>query len=259
MRKCNPRKWSDSARWEAALQCSSKGEYLKRFNGAYAYDLKHGLLDRYTHFRTPIHKGRNPDAEDYVVYTYTDKQNKVVYVGLTYEERKEKRHWEHLYGRRNKNGDIIYDVVAKYWQNIGQSLPEPRYVMEGLHINDVGYYEEWYRNAYEKAGWKALNIAKTGGIGGAKVKWTYETTAEESRKYKTRNAFKKGNSPAYYKAVRTLTESGISWIDTFFWFEDSHKVRSEASKKRQSGYKLSEEHKRNISNALKAFHNKKAA
>lgn len=256
----SPRKWTDEARWDAALQCKTRSEYYERFNGAWNYDNEHNLLDRYTHFIKPVHEGRDPNAEDYVIYAYKDYINKVVYWGLTYDERKQRRHWEHLYGRRGKDGTTIYDAVASYWQSIGLPLPDPIYVMEGLHINDVGYYEGWYIDHSKEDGWKVLNIAPAGSTGGARVKWTYDTTFEEAHKYQTRSEFKKGNSPAYYKALRTLNEFGIPWIDTFYWLRDSHDVRSEASRKRQTGKKLSEEHKKNIGKAVKSFYaNKKAS
>lgn len=250
-----PRKWTDEARWEAALQCKTRSEYCERFNGAWNYDNEHGLLDRYTHFVKPIHEGRDPNAEDYVIYLYIDFDNKVVYVGLTYEERKDQRHKEHIYGRKEKDGSITFDVVAKYWQSIGKPLPEPTYVMEGLHINDVGYYEGWYIDKYKEQGWTVLNIAKAGSTGGAKVKWnTYDAVATKSKEYKTRSQFCHGCSAAAKKAYHTLTEDGIPWIDTFYWLKDSHEVRSEASKKRQSGFKPSEEHKKNIAKALKNYY-----
>lgn len=250
-----PRKWTDEARWEAALQCKTRSEYYERFNGAWNYDNKHGLLDRYTHFVKPVHEGRDPNAEDYVIYLYRDFDNKVVYAGLTYEERKGQRHKEHIYGRKEKDGSITFDVVAKYWQSIGKQLPEPTYVMEGLHINDVGYYEGWYIDKYKEQGWTILNIAKAGSTGGAKVKWnTYEAVATKSKEYKTRSQFCHGCSQAAKKAYDSYTEDGIRWIDTFYWLRDSHEVRSEASRKRQSGKTLSTGHRKNISESLKRFY-----
>ena len=249
-RSCSPRKWTDKRRWEAALKCKTKTEYSERFNGAYTYDNKHGLLDRYTHFEKHIAEGRDPNAEDYVIYVYRDEEHKVVYVGLTYEERKAKRHSEHVNGRKEDDGSVFYDVAARYWQSIGKPLPQPRYVMDELHINDVGYFEEWYIEHYKKAGWTVLNIAKGGSLGGAKVKWTYETCLEDSKNYDTRTSWENGNSPAYYKAVRNYTEDGRRWIDTFEW-RDSHEVRSEASRKRQTGKIMSEERRKRHSELLK--------
>lgn len=255
-----PRRWTDEKRWAAALQCSSRSEYFDRFNGAWKYDNEHGFLDRYTHFKKKVRDGRDPNAEDYVIYTYTDAQNKVVYVGLTYEARKEQRHKEHVYGRKEKDDTITYDAVARYWRSIGKPLPEPKYVMDGLHIDDVGYYEGWYKDGYERIGWKVLNIAKTGGIGGAKVKWnTYEAVAEKSKEYETRSQFCHGCSQAAKKAYHTYTEDGVLWIDTFTWLKDSHEARSEASRKRQTGIKLSEEHKKKIGQSVKAYYEKKSS
>lgn len=231
----SPYKWTDEKRWEAALQCKTRSEYRDRFVGAYTYDNDHGLLDRYTHFVKPIAEGRDPNAEDYVIYAYRDYENKAAYIGLTYEGRKEQRHKEHVYGRKEKDGTITFDAVAKHWKNIGKTLPEPTYVMDELHINDVGYYEDWYRKRYEDAGWNVLNIAECGGLGGAKVKWnTYESVAEKSKEYKTRSEFCHKCSQAAKKAYHTFTKDGVPWINTFTWLRDSHEVRSEAAKKRMA-------------------------
>lgn len=250
-----PHKWTDEKRWEAAMQCSSRSEYCERFNGAWNYDNEHGLLDRYTHFKTPVNEGRDPDAEDYDIYVYPDYDNKVAYVGLTYFDRRYQRDHEHRCGRRDKDGNLIFDVVAQYWKEQGKPLPQPKYVMSDLHINDVGYYEGWYMDAYKKAGWKVLNIAQAGSLGGAKVKYnTYDAIAEKSKEYETRSQFTHGSSQAAKKARQNYTDDGIPWIDTFYWLKDTHEVRSEASRKRQTGRKLSEEHKRNIGISVKKYY-----
>ena len=43
-----------------------------------------------------------------------------------------------------------------------------------------------------------------------KKHWTYETCMKESKKYNTRNEFKKGCSGAYYVARKN------GWVDDFF-------------------------------------------
>lgn len=254
-----PRKWPDEKRWAAALQCKTRSEYREKFVGAYTYDKEHNLLDRYTHFEKPIAEGRDPNAEDYVIYVYRDEEHKVVYVGLTYEGRKAQRHKEHVCGRKEDDGSITFDVAAKYWQGIGKPLPQPRYVMDELHIDDVGYFEDWYIKQYEKAGWTVLNIAKGGSLGGAKVKWnTYEAVKAKAMEYETRSQFCHGCSQAANKAYHTYTEDGVLWIDTFDFLKDSHTVRSEAARKNRKGKKLSEEHKKHIRESLKKFYSKAA-
>lgn len=238
---CGPRKWSDEKRWEAALKCNTRKEYEVRFNGAYTYDRKNNLLDRYTHFIKPVREGRDPNATDYTIYIYPDYENKVVYVGLTYEARKVQRHKEHVYGRKGKDGTVIFDVLARYWQSIGKPIPEPEYVKEGLTINEVGYFEGWYMDHYRKEGWTVLNIAKAGSTGGAKMKWnTYEAVAEKSKEYETRSQFAHGCAQAAKVARTRYTDNGVLWIDTFYWLRDSHEVRSESSKKRVDSQKVSE-------------------
>ena len=43
------------------------------------------------------------------------------------------------------------------------------------------------------------------------LKWTYETCAEESKKYKTRSEFHKGSNGAYQKALKR------GWLDDYVW------------------------------------------
>ena len=44
--------------------------------------------------------------------------------------------------------------------------------------------------------------------------WNYETCMEESKKYKSRSEFCKGNSRAYKVALKN------GWLDEYTWFED---------------------------------------
>lgn len=149
------------------------------------------------------------DRDDYVIYVYEDVDNKVVYVGLSFEV--EKRHKRHVNGTVKK-GVRRYDTVNKYFNG---NLPSPKIKMSNLNAFDAGYYEDWYKKAYAKEGWKVLNIAKTGegisSIGGNGGKWTdFEATKKESMKYKSRTEFMKRNGSAYAAALR------YKWMDMLF-------------------------------------------
>lgn len=146
------------------------------------------------------------DRDDYVIYVYEDKDNKVVYVGLSFEV--DKRHKRHASGQVKK-GKRIYDVVYKYFNG---DLPNYVVRMDNLNAMDATYYEDWYKRVYKNSGWTVLNIAPTGegvsSIGGNGGKWTdFEAVRQESLKYKSKSEFSKGNPSAYAAALR------YGWID----------------------------------------------
>lgn len=167
--------------------------------------LKKGWLDDYDWFKTPVQEPHTKN--DYVIYSYEDRVNKAVYVGLTMNIKR--RHSGH---RSKKDGK--YDTVAQYFQSIGQELPNPVVKMEGLSSQEAQYYENWYVEGYKRAGWTVINSGKTGentsSLGGTYVKWTYDKCKEEAGRYKTRGEFKKNSCSAYGAALK------YGWLDDFF-------------------------------------------
>ena len=130
--------------------------------------------------------------DEYLVYAYEDKTNKVAYVGLTLINRFKRRQYEH------KTDD---DSVHSYF---GNNVPTPEVKKDYLYAEEAQYYEDWYKVKYTESGWKVLNIAPTGvgisSLGGSIKKWTYETCFEEAIKYSTKEEFHRGNGGAYAAA-----------------------------------------------------------
>ena len=186
----------------------------RKSSGAYDAAVRNKWIKDYTWFEK-----RNHDSEDYVIYAYENTANKVVYVGLTFDTKG--RDYDHRREKR-KGGDVLF----KYYKSIGLPIPEMRIKMDGLNATNAQYYEDWYKKAYAEAGWKVLNIAPTGegvsSLGYNKPIWTYDTCKEESKKYKTKIEFRKGNQSAYQVSVRK------KWIDDF-GFKDTHEVLCENS------------------------------
>ena len=200
---------------EEARKYKSRADFSKGTSAAYRSCIENGWIDECDWLKNNMHEG-----DDYWIYAYEDIENKVVYVGLTW--RKE-RHTEH---KRDKS-----DGANKYFKSIGKLLPEPMIKMDGLSAEDAQYYEDWYKKAYAKNGWKVLNKAKTGvgssSIGGSAVKWDKNACEEEAKKYKTKTEYRKGNASAYNVAVKN------KWINEWFcdkinhWTYDSCKKEAE--------------------------------
>lgn len=192
---------------EAQKNYKVKVRFKEKYPSLYLKARTSGWLSK-VEWEKPIPK-QFENRDDYVIYVYEDKENKVVYVGLSFEV--DKRHKRHANGQVKK-GKRVYDVVYKYFNG---NLPNYIVKMDCLNAIDAGYYEDWYRNAYDEAGWTVLNKAKTGegisSIGGNGGKWTdFDAVKKESLKCKNRTEFSKKNGSAYAAALR------YGWIDILF-------------------------------------------
>ncbi|MBQ7182027.1 MAG: GIY-YIG nuclease family protein [Bacteroidaceae bacterium] len=165
------------------------------------------------------------DKHDSEVYVYLDEDNKVAYVGLSIDVKNRKR--SHKYQQNS--------AVKKHF---GKNIPEPIILKENLTLDESTYWEDYYRNQYEKDGYKLLNVAPTGvGTGslGGIPKWSSkEVIFKESRKYHSRSEFKRMSGSAYHHAISN------GWLEEMHWlkkakvvlkwtrervFEESHKYK----------------------------------
>ena len=194
--------------------------------------------------------------KSYLIYSYEDKENNAVYVGLTVDLKN--RHSKH------KNGSIRggvrkHDSVAKHFQKIGKELPYPIILKDGLDKEeDAQYYENRYLARYHELGWTILNIAKTGigksSIGGCNRKWTIETLKEEAKKYSSRWDFGKNNESAYKSALdlgiidelfpeKVIKENGYWEIfDNHLKESEGCKSKKDYDRKNHSAYNMAVEY-----------------
>lgn len=123
-----------------------------------------------------------------LIYAY-EFPDKSCYIGLTYDINI--RHNKHLTSERSQ--------VFKYIKKTGLS---PKLVIKTdfLNVEEASKMETIVENKYRENKWNILNIAKTGNIGGNKVKWTYEKCKIESEKYNTLKDFYK-NCYGAYRAI----------------------------------------------------------
>ena len=202
VREVKPRDyWTYERCYEEAKKYNTRNELQKKSKSAYDAAKRNGWIDEYTWLKKRVY-----DGIDYWIYSYEDEENKVAYVGLTHRKY---RHNEH---KSAKNNDIVY----RYFKG---NVPDQRVLMDGLNGEEAQYYEDWYKMAYVRMGWKVLNKGATGvgksSLGSAPAKWNYDTCYEEAKKHRTITEFKKASGRAYEVAK----ENG--WIVDYVWFEKS--------------------------------------
>lgn len=200
--------WTYERCKEVAANCSSRRDFKDKYSTAYDVARRKGWLGDFDCVYKPKEKKKDNDPR--LIYAYEDKENNWVYVGLT-KELKE-RDYYHRNGQIKK-GVRKYDVVWKHFNDVGKPIPEPKVRMEDLTTQEARYYEDWYKKAYQRAGWNTGNKAKTGeyssstgGIG----KWTYEACKAEAAKYSRRIDFQH-NKGAYTASLKN------GWLDDWFY------------------------------------------
>jgi hypothetical protein len=88
----------------------------------------------------------------------------------------------------------IKDINSSIYKHINKTGLKPRFekLTDYVDINIASTkLEEFFKTHYEGLGFKMLNIAKTGGVGGNIPKYTKEDCQKESLKYLTRGEFSK--------------------------------------------------------------------
>lgn len=90
----------------------------------------------------------------------------------------------------------IYNHIQK-----SKIKPKLKQLTDYINVENAKIEEQNYIFDYKKNGWKILNKAKAGAIGGNIIKWTYEKCKNEALKYNNRTEYFK-NSTSYYAASR---------------------------------------------------------
>ena len=103
--------------------------------------------------------------------------------------------------------------LRKTWTYESAKNEAKKYKTRGeLKTNNLSLYQAALKNGWLDDYTWFVNGNKL--RGDRDRKWDYNTTMEESRKYKTRTEFMKGNSSAYSIAWKN------KWLDDYTWFED---------------------------------------
>ena len=125
---------------------------------------------------------------DRMLYAFEFPDNSV-YIGLTYNY--ESRYANHM--KKSKN-------IIKKTHALGHTF----IMFNELYSWDiVGKKESLLIEKYRNKGWKILNKAKGGSLGGTTTKWTTKNLLTIIAKYQTKNEFYKKNRSAYNSAYRS--------------------------------------------------------
>jgi predicted GIY-YIG superfamily endonuclease len=203
--------WTKERCQEEALKYKTITEFRKNSGSAYEKSLeKKWNIEICSHM---IHFG---NYKNRCIYSYEFSDNSV-YIGLTYniENRKYRR-------KKDKS-----DSVTKHIKETNL-VPIIKQLTDYIDIDKAIKMENYYVEKYKLEGWKILNKAKTGSIGGNIIKWSYENCKIEALKYKTRKEFSDKNGLAYVVSISN------NWLDEFYPKEikiyDENYFRIELSK-----------------------------
>ena len=183
--------WTYDKVEEEAKKYNTYTEFSSSNRVAWDIAKKNGWSDDIKKHITNIKK-----KDDRIIYSF-EFSDKSVYVGLT--KHGDIRYKQHTKWKKNS-------AVYKYIKETGlipKFTKETDFLSEEDSVKMEEYVEDWYR----QNGWKVLNIAKTGSLGGGFIKWTYDAVEEEAKKYNRRSDFLKGSSSAYTRA------SLQNWLD----------------------------------------------
>jgi predicted GIY-YIG superfamily endonuclease len=165
---------------QEALKYSSRKDFGEKSISAYTTSLKNGWIDDICQHMSKI---GNKYLRCIYVFEFPDNY---CYVGLTYNI--DKRKHQHF----NDTKSCVYKHMSET-----DITPLLKQITDYIDVEEASKLESIKVKEYEKLGWKLLNKAKCGAIGGKKLKWTKEKCMEAASNFKHRVDFKKGNPQAY--------------------------------------------------------------
>ena len=181
--------WTKEKCQEEALKYQNKTDFDKYSCSAYDKSLKYKWLDEICY-----HMKQKGDKYKRCIYVYEFVDN-FVYVGLTYN-----------IDIRNKQHLFSNTTVGEY---IIKTKQEPKLIQltDYIDVEDAKILEGEFVEKYRNNGWNILNKAKTGSVGGCKIKWTKEKCQEEALKYESKYKFKTNCIGAFTRAKKE------NWLD----------------------------------------------
>lgn len=169
---------------------TNKTDFKKKSSGAYEASRKNNWLNDY-HWL----KNRNitVDKVDCIYGYFFD--NNVVYIGRTLNPKN--RDIDH---RKEKKRDQVYRYSVEH--NV--DIPPMTIIENDITLDEGIKREQFWIDYYRENNFVVLNKNKGGGIGSLTFsKYTREKIEEETRKYKSRDEFKKKSPNFYYHALKT--------------------------------------------------------
>ena len=164
-----------------ALKYENRGEFCMKDQYHYEAARRWGWLDEVCSHMKPIgHLYKR------MVYVY-EFEDKTAYIGLTYNEKR--RNTAHM----NSDDSPVYKYMLKT-----KLLPIKKVLTDGYIDSELAQKVEDDRvQEYKENGWKVLNRAKPGGLGGMIRIWTMEKLIETASKYTLRSEFRRKERKAW--------------------------------------------------------------
>jgi len=196
--------WTFERCKEEASTYETRNDFRKGSYSAYIKAHSKDWLDKICSHMTP-----QGNLKKRYIYAFEFPKYNSVYVGLTWSLE------ERFYAHTNREGGV-YNFIQE------NNLSENDFIFK-----EYGYYEEKESTVkegekeieYKDKGWNILNKAKTGGLGGGKIKWTKEICHEEALKYETRTEFSKAVNGAYNRAKKN------AWLDEICYHMSGYKPK----------------------------------
>jgi len=200
---------------EIAKQYETRMEFKNKDTANYCFAVSHGWLDSIcSHMRIVGDKYKR------CVYAY-EFSDGFCYIGITYDINA--RHNQHLSG---KNFSKVYEHGEKY--NV--EIPSPKQLTDYIDKDKAAKLEGEYLEKYKNEGWKIINIAKTGGLGGKKHRYDKEEITKDfckkmAEKYDTPTQFSK----KHQTLIKIIKNN--NWKDYVYSAFDLEAIKKEKNKK----------------------------
>jgi len=185
------RYWTLSRLIEEAGKYSSRKEFARGSASAYSTAWTKGVLDVCCK-----HMKRQFGLAKRGIYAFEFKNDKVCYIGLTYD-------FDRRYIAHTQKKGPVFDYIK---QHDGVAF-EFKKLSEYVDQDNAISLEAEAIEKYKLEGWLCLNRQVAGGLGGKRSQWNREKCLKEALLYNTRTQFQQGSRSAYESARKN------KWLD----------------------------------------------
>lgn len=229
--------WDSDAIRSAALSCTSKSDFMRKFPGAYRACIRHQRIDDFKHFvqlRDANNKWTKEKCCEAAKACSTRNDFKFKYP-TAYKRSRINGWWSEMklsflsVGNRYKRCIYSYefrnnhvyvgltnnierrhsdrmkqkrDPVRLYIESSGLT-PSLNQLTHFIDIENAQKMEETFLENYIKKGWVSLNSAKTGALGSTYRKWDKETCISVASKFKSLQAFRNKYPSGYNRSRKS--------------------------------------------------------